>query len=115
MQHIPLAFKRAQALGEFLDGLGSGILLNVFILSGFRGLLFRSVLLGLGLLIGRLIGGDGLDGLAFGRQRLTAAAAASVSALEASSRLSENTSSVMHFHLQVVYQPNIHRVSLPRP
>ena len=30
-------------------------LLSVFILSGFRGLLFRSVLLGLGLLIGRLI------------------------------------------------------------
>ena len=114
MQHIPLAFKRAQALGEFLDGLGTGILLSVFILSGFRGLLFRSVLLGLGLLIGRLIGGDGLDGLAFGRQRLNSGSSLGIS-LGSLVEVVGNTSSVMHFHLQVVYQPNIHRVSLPRP
>lgn len=57
MQHVPLAFERAQRLGEFLHGLGSGVFLRLFL--GFGGGLERFVrggLLGFGML-GGLVGG----------------------------------------------------------
>ena len=61
MQHIPLAFQRAQALGELLNGLDTGVKLLV---GGFAGVLggllngcrFHGLRLGV---LGRLLAGFG--------------------------------------------------------
>ena len=57
MQHVPLAFERAQRLGEFLHGLASGVFLRLFLGFG-RGLgsFVGGCFLGIGML-GVLVGG----------------------------------------------------------